>query len=137
MRCFTEVPSSDQAIALVELSLQHCLKLIRQIETVSKAPNLIVSRAIYNIRTGLLFLLEGSEPPRFRANLDDIIPVGTLDTADVSKTPQTKCSKQVTFATPYSKPPKIFLGLTSVDVKVDHDNLRMLAHADNIKGIFN
>jgi hypothetical protein len=129
----------DKVKALVTLSVQHGIKLLKANNTIAKNPSVVVHGAIYDLTKGSLsFLGEAGndsaiEPdPDFMSNPGEIIRVGNFATSEVRSAAQTNTFKVHTFAQPYSKPPRIVLGLTSLDVTIHNDNPRMMCTATNI-----
>lgn len=129
----------DKVKALVNLSVQHGVKLLRANNTIAATPGVVVHGAVYDLPSGSLSFLgeAGSasavEPdPDFMSNPGEIIRVGNFDTSQVRSASQPNTSLNYTFAQPYSKPPRIVMGLTSFDVTTHHDNPRMYCATSNI-----
>lgn len=129
----------DKVKALVTLSVQHGVKLLKANKTIAGTTGVFVHGAVYDLASGSLsFLGEAGkdsavEPdPDFMSNPNEIIHVGSFATSEVRSAPQTNTSKTHTFTQPYSKPPRIVMGLTSFDVTIHNDNPRMICSATNI-----
>lgn len=129
----------DKVKALVTLSVQHGVKLLQANKTIAATAGVVVHGAIYDIASGSLSFLgeAGNDPivepdPDFMSNPNEIIHVGNFATSEVRSAAQTETFKTYTFSQPYSKPPRIVMGLTSFDVTIHNDNPRMICSATNI-----